>query len=428
MQQVRLRVPALARIGKNALALVVAQAGARVLNLLLLAQVTRALGTAALGRYLLAMTVQAIVLAVTDLGLNTYTVREWAKQAPSTTDERWGMVLMLKLAAALCGVVILNLVVAPLLFAGERQVLLAIVSLSLLPDALSGIVASLIKARQRMELSSGIQLGLRFLYALSGVVLVWLGYGERALLALYSAVSLLGAAVSAGVLRAWRVGVRLPAPGRTWREVLRESTPFAITSMVTMLYTRLDLLMVSLWQGDVAAGRYGAAYRLWEVLGLVPSSFLDALFPELASLGGEPGLARLWALYRRGRRILWLPVFLIAILGELAAPAVMRALYGNTPDTSASTAIFRVLLLAYPFTYLYLLNGHVLYAAGRQRWVAATMAGVTAANAVLNALLIPRWSYWGAAGVALTSELLLFVWLQLGVRRRVMPRPGGENR
>jgi O-antigen/teichoic acid export membrane protein len=96
---------------------------------------------------------------------------------------------------------------------------------------------------------------------------------------------------------------------------------------------------------------------------------------------------------------------------------IIGVLYGRTSDMAASVTLFRVFLLAFPLTYLYLMNGHVLYAAARQRRVTVVMIGVTVANAVCNAVVIPFWSYWGAVGVSLASECLLFVMLQREVNR-----------
>jgi O-antigen/teichoic acid export membrane protein len=67
--------------------------------------------------------------------------------------------------------------------------------------------------------------------------------------------------------------------------------------------------------------------------------------------------------------------------------------------------------------FLYLLGGHVLYALGRQRYVTKAMLLVGLVNITLNVLVIPRWSYLGASGVALGSELLLFGLLYLPARR-----------
>jgi O-antigen/teichoic acid export membrane protein len=240
-------------------------------------------------------------------------------------------------------------------------------------------------------------------------------------LAAYGGVSLIGSLAFWTVLHRWNVRPHWRQSIKRWRVVLRESLPFAITGIATMLYTRLDLLMLSFWQGDAAAGLYGSAYRLWETLGMVPSSFLDALFPELSrSSGNGRQLDRFRALYYRGRRVLWLVIPLVVVPFLVTAPLVVRLLYGDTPGAPISARIFRLLLLAFPFTFLYLLNGHALYAIGQQRRVTVVMVLITAMNALCNALLIPRWSYWGAVGVTLASEAMLFVLLQVTVGRTTL--------
>jgi O-antigen/teichoic acid export membrane protein len=69
------------------------------------------------------------------------------------------------------------------------------------------------------------------------------------------------------------------------------------------------------------------------------------------------------------------------------------------------------------------LNGHVLYAVGRQKSVTVAMAVVTVAKLLVNALAISRWSAWGAVVVALSFEGMLYAWLQWLVWRSVMRAP-----
>ena len=455
---------ALARIGKNALALLAAQAGAKLFNLVLTAQLTRTLGVAALGRYLLALTVETIALAVADLGIDVYTVRELARvpgipktgpcvrphsapshgsqaetgdrpeadQSPRVDNDRdrrelWGTVLALKLLTALCGTLILNLIVGPLFFSGERSTLIAIASLALLPDAWNGIATAAIKARQRMEISSAINLATRLLATIAGVLLVRSGKDERAVLLAYAAASLLGSCAFVAVLCAWRcawqMGARLSGFQQRWRTVLREAAPFAVTGIVAILYSRIDLLMLAHWQGDLAAGLYGAAHRVWEALGMIPASLLDALFPELSRVGADrANHGRLRDLYRRGQMLIWLLIGLIALPCMVVAPRLMALLYGQSSDTAIVSALFRALMLAFPFTYLYLLNGHLLYAVGEQLRVTQAVIAATAANGLLNALAIPRWSYRGATGVAILSQILLYALLQGIVAPRLAER------
>ena len=418
---------ALARVSLNAAALLVGQAGARVLNLILISRLTRALGLAVLGRYLLAMTVQAIALAAADLGLSTFATRELAREDGHDAEAIWGTVLGLKLAAGLLVVLLLDVVVAPL-FPPESRVLIWWASASLLPDAFSAAATALIKARQCMTVSSAIALATRAVYVASGLLLLQQGHGARALLMAYGAVGLAGAVAYVVVLARWQVRARWSALASRWRAVLGESLPFALTSLVSMLYTRLDLLVLSYWHGDVAAGVYGSAYRLWEALGMIPASYLDALFPELARSSADAGgRERLRTLYRRGRRILWVVIPVLVVPCLLLAPSIIALLYGRTAETRLSSTLFMVLVLAFPLTYLYLLDGHALYAVGQQRWVTKAMVAVTAINALGNLLLVPRWSYWAAVGVALVSEALLLILLHRAVRRSILHPPAEET-
>ena len=57
------------------------------------------------------------------------------------------------------------------------------------------------------------------------------------------------------------------------------------------------------------------------------------------------------------------------------------------------------------------------------------MVAVTAINTVGNVALVPRWSYWGAVGVMLTSEMLLYATLQIAVWQSILrsTTPGDEE-
>ena len=409
------------RVSKNAIALLTAQVGTRVLALLLSAQLTRSVGVEGLGRYLLVMTVEGIALAVTDLGLNVYALREFSRD-PARTERLLASVLVVKAGAALLGVMLLNGVM-PWVWPGRRD-LLALGSLALVPDALGGALGAVLKARQRMEVSSGFDLGGRALAAIAGVALLRLGFDERAVLVAYAVGRLAVLAAYAGVVWRWRIRPHwrirpqfAAALTGSW-EMLKDALPFAVAGLVAILYRRLDLLMLATWQGDLQAGVYGAAYRLWDALGLVPSSLLDALFPELARRSADRAWrAGLHGLIRRGR--VWLLALLGGLLvpGLIVAPGLLTLLYGDVDGIASAPGLFRILLLALPFTYLMLLNGHVLYALGKQRQVSIWMVLATVVNGLLNAWLIPRWGMWAAAWVTLSSEIVLFLALRLAAHR-----------
>jgi O-antigen/teichoic acid export membrane protein len=170
----------------------------------------------------------------------------------------------------------------------------------------------------------------------------------------------------------------------------------------------MDLILLGLWQGEFAAGWYSAAYRLWETLALLPTSILDAMFPEMSRLATSPdGLRQLRAQFASATRLMLIGGILLAIAGILSAAAIIPLIYGSKADYTPSIIPFRLLVCAAPAMFLYLLSGHTLYALGKQRRVTVVMVAVGLVNVALNLVVIPRWSIVGAASVALLTEWLL---------------------
>jgi O-antigen/teichoic acid export membrane protein len=192
-----------------------------------------------------------------------------------------------------------------------------------------------------------------------------------------------------------------------------------------MLYTRLDLLLLSLWQGEAVAGWYGAAYRLWEAAGLVPGSVLDAMFPEMSRLSeGRAASQHLHVLFERSGWAMLAGGLGLAAGGAFGAERIISLVYGPGVQHTPAVATFRLLVWGIPAMFLYLLGGHTLYALGQQRRVTLAMAAVGVANTVLNVAVIPRWGGLGAGGVALLSEWLLLTLLYPQARRALWHRLG----
>jgi O-antigen/teichoic acid export membrane protein len=190
---------------------------------------------------------------------------------------------------------------------------------------------------------------------------------------------------------------------------------------------RLDLILLSVWQGEVVAGWYAAAYKLWEAFGLLPASLLEAMFPEMSRLSSSrEGMRRLRTLFHVSSRAMALGGLALAAFGTLSAGILLPLVYGGLGDQGPAVATFRIMLWAIPAMFLYLLGGHTLYALGYQRRVTAAMLLVTLSNGLCNLLVIPRWSYTGAAVVALASEwllvALLFPWAQRALSVAAAPR------
>lgn len=416
------------RISGNALFLLAMQVGSRLLMLVLTAYLARTLGLAALGRYLLALTIQAIALAISDLGLTILVTREMARPRPQAEDETLlGLIYTLKLMTSLLGMLVVIGAIAPL-SGSERLWALITVAFSMPPEALLTASVALMKGRQQMAISSAIQLGVRLVATIGGMALVMLGGNEVTALGAYGVANMLGLVACDQVIRRWGLHPRWGLPRAQARVVIRESMPFAIVGIASMLYRRFDLLLLSYWWGDMYSGLYGAAYRIWEALSMFTASLLDALFPELARMAGETSLRPLLEkVYHRAQGILLTLSAILAGLCVWAAPWLMAVVYGRDAAGMNIAWPLRLMVISLPLGALYLLDGHLLYALGEQRRVSSAMMLATGVNVAANTLAVWRWGIWGAAGVALLSEAALFALLRLQAQKARRSRSDVET-
>lgn len=402
----------LVKIGWNALARLGAQAWAKLLSLVLSALILRFAGAAALGHYLMALTTVGLTLAFSDLGLSVLLTREGAKVESLRQHRRLlGDILGLKAVLAGAGTLLVVALAPVLPLSAETRRLIPIGALMLVPDALTAGVHASLNARRQMDTSSLIT-GIARFAAAAGILGSLLSGGSVARLIGWQVfASLLGAGISFWILwqqGAWpEFGLVDLSRGRRWLAYLRESLPFTLTGAISMLYRRLDLLLLGSWSGELVAGWYGAAARLWEAVHLLPSSLLDAFFPEMSR----------WAKQDAGRRRLHrllLPVGVgmlvvgsgLALAGAVGGRTALRLIYG-AELAPATIKTWHVLVGAVPAVFLYLLGGHTLYAVGAQGVVTVRMVIVAVVNTALNVLLIGRWRHLGAATALLVSEWLL---------------------
>jgi len=402
--------PFMLRIGKNAVARLSAHGGARLLSLALVALVARYEGTTSLGRYTLVLTITGISSALADLGLNTFLTRKAARDTGrERQQELLGMVLPLKMSLAAVGYVLLAAIALLAPFPPATKKLLLLGGLSLLPEAATGAIGALINARQRMEITALLTLIVRLLALAGAWPVLAQSHGVAGVLACTIGAGLLGIVLHSAALWRWQLFPRYGGGLAAWRACLLEAYPFALTAIIALVYARLDLILLSLWQGDVVTGWYSAAYKLWEAIGLIPASLLDALFPEMSRLAGCPeGKQRLHTLFCTGGWTMVAVGLLLAAGGAWSANTLVSLVYGQGKSYAPAVPAFRLLVWAIPAMFLYLMSGHVLYAIGEQRQVTRAMLAVAVLNVSSNLIAIPRWSYLGAGAVALLSEWLLW--------------------
>jgi O-antigen/teichoic acid export membrane protein len=200
----------------------------------------------------------------------------------------------------------------------------------------------------------------------------------------------------------WLVTSRLGLPrfGRIRAKQLGEGLSFSFSSSAVSVYNDIDKTMLVSMGQNAAAGIYGAAYRVIDVLTAPVYSLYAAAAPRFF----REGARGLRDANRFSRRMLcWTVPFgvVAALLLAVAAP-LLPLLFGRSFQGSVSALRWLCLLpLIRAAQYAW---GTTITASASQWIRTSTQAGAAVLNLGLNLVLIPRWSWKGAAAASLLTD------------------------
>ncbi len=389
------------RLGVNSLWLLLARLVVQLQLVVFTVLIARALGVAGFGEYAFVAAMIALGNVATTFGTDMLLIREIAR----THNARASIIpaaLWIQLGLAIVWIVA-TLVGAEALSNQSREVAAALklYSLSLLPLAFFTVYTALLRAYERMDL----YLLLNVLLAVTQLIAAWLilQYSQKLIpLVLTLNVVQLLAALSAGVVCRigltdfhlhWRVTRAQMMP------VLRLAWPFALLSVLAVIYQRLGVVMLSASGGDVQVGWYAAAARLIEPVKLLHIAVLGALLPALSHLHVEETAQR-W--FKRSFWFLLAVGSLAALIMNVIAPLAIPLLFGAS--YAGSIPVVRVLALSLiPYSVSASLSLRFV-TQDRERHALGVMAMSVAIACALNAWLIPQYGMVGAALAVVGSE------------------------
>lgn len=211
-----------------------------------------------------------------------------------------------------------------------------------------------------------------------------------------------------------------------WKRVIQESWPIAIAIALNLIYFKSDTIILSFYYPQSTVGIYGVPYKMLEVLITLPAMIVGLLMPVLSQRFEQHDLTGFNQLYQRALQLLWMLVAPIVVGGTILAQPLMLFIAGedftSTPEDFGP--LFSILLLATASIFLGTLTGYVVVIINKHRIIILGYAFVAVTALTAYLLLIPRFSYYGAAWVTVYSEFTMFCIASLVIYRTTKALPG----
>jgi O-antigen/teichoic acid export membrane protein len=288
---------------------------------------TRHLGVADFGRFVTASSIVMIVAGVTEFGLSGIGTREYALASGEGRRRLLSNLLGLRTALTVAGLAVATLL---MVLGGYPKV-------EVLGMLVSGLGLMLLNAQQTYSISltaqlswgvaSGIELLNAAVVAVATVALVLAG--TQLFSFFFVSVVSSAAALLAAALYLRREVSLLPrfALGE-WKQLARDTLPYAAAASVGILYPRVGLIVVSLLANAHETGYYSTAYKVVEVIGGTSGLIASSAFPVFARAGRDDHDRLRYAMGKVGDTALIVGVYVTLSL-VVAAPFIIEVIGGS---------------------------------------------------------------------------------------------------
>jgi len=402
--------------------------------LFLLSLLTRNLGEEGYGAYATILTWVTILKVFSDMGLYMTGVRELS--LPGTDQAKVaGNLVSLKFINGLFVTVIAAIVLLLVPYEMPVRAGVFIGLLSVLAYSVLDGFKSVFQARLQMQYAAVGEAAGSLLVLLLSFVVLMAGYGLMAVVSAYVAGSGLNLFLNGIFSRRFvRIRLRFDRPD-IWR-LIRGAVPLGLSAIMAIIYFRVDLLMLSWMKPMEDVGIYGAAYNIVEMSSVIPVLFLGTVFP-LFTRAIETSNGELEGLYGRSFRFITNLAVPMLFGGLVLAEPLMRLITGEEFMITQQFSLpflgmvnvnpigitFRILLIAMALMFWGQINGYLMIADRQQQRLLWIYFVLVPANIVLNLLLIPRYSYLGAATATLATEVMAICYTTRFVAKKLGQRP-----
>jgi len=366
--------------------------------------IARRFGPEGFGDFTKITTYVAFFFLLADFGLNAGYLQK--TQADRTQVGWWPSLLGLRLAGSLI-LVFTALAILSLLPQGQEQGYTPLVRLGIILLAPSIIFQALITSANAI-FQQKLRYSLAALAILAGslvtLILVWWSTARSVSILSSVAAILMGSLITALVAlflaRRLEGSGGLSFTGDRLRQLLLPAVPLGLTLVFDLIYFRADSVILTLTRSTSEVGIYGLAYKVFEVPLVIPTFFMNVLYPLLLTRKQE-----FTRLIRKSLILLLAGGIAAMVASWILAPALTLV----RPDFSSSIVPFRILTLGLPFFFLSALALWGLIALGKQWLLLAIYGPAMIINICLNLLLVPTYGYFAAAWITVGSEGLILL-------------------
>ena len=402
-------------IGYNTFVQILGKIVSTILGFISVGLLTRYLGQEGFGNYSLTFAYLSIFGILADFGLQLTMVRELAKKTQQTRSI-YGTYFWLKIILLVFSTLLAYFFLLFLPYSKFLKIAIIIASLGVGVGVLNNYGMVIFQANLRLDLLTFVDVLIKIVTITFIAVLVLLKRDFYSILNTILIGNLVGSLLIIILLKKF-ITFNFQFDYNLAKKIIYKSLPIGLITILSLLYFKIDTLILSIFKAPSEIGIYSLAYKVLENILVLWGYYLATVYPLLASLVKKQE-EKFWEIWRRSNIIAVEFGLILIVSGYVFAPLLIRILGGK--GFEESVLALRILLFSVPLFFINNLFYHLFLVKERIKELLATIASSLILNFILNIIFIPKWGYIAAAfntllteGYVLTGYFFIFQTLRI---------------
>jgi O-antigen/teichoic acid export membrane protein len=373
-----------------------------LLSLFSVSLLTRYLGAEGYGAYTLVITYLSFFGIVADLGLNLTLVREFSREKNISPTVK-ATLLNLKLILFVLSVIlpIVSLVLFPYSLFLKTAIIIG--SFAVGVGNLISYGTSILQSQLRLYIVALIEFVTTVFTVIAILYFIFINAGLYYIIGAIFFGNLVGLFLTIYYIRDTIV-LKVCFDRKILKKLTHIAIPIAITSALSMLYFKIDTIMLSVIKTATDVGIYGLAYNVLENILMFWWLLMASIFPLLSKFHGSHDVLKYRNLLKKTLVLLICLSVCIIFFGNIFDFLIMRILGGS--KFFASMLPFKILLWAVPLLFLDNVFYNVILSFGKTKYLILPLVISLVVNVFLNLYAIPHYGYIGASYVTVFTEAI----------------------
>jgi len=289
---------------------------------------------------------------------------------------------------------------------GDTKKIIIILGIYGIISSIAQLCFSIFRAFERMQYETIIVILEKFVITSLGITLLLLGFGLVPFGFIFLIAGLISIATGLYFLKSKFQIIHSFFDFTLAKNLLIHSIPFGASMLLVTIYDKIDTVMLSMMQTMSDVGWYSTAYRLLAITGVVPTILVTAIFPKMSQdiLNNKEEVSRL---FTKSFKYLFLLAVPLVALGVLVGDKIILFVFSD--EYQNSIVVFQILVWAAGILFINILLGSLFRASDRQKLLVRVQSAGVIINIVLNFILIPIYSYKGAAIATVITESMICI-------------------